>query len=357
MLRRNFLNLGVLAVNSIPVVTTRSAHTEKGKTQIKLTTLVATATFFVVAEPLPSIALDEDLVEELRLGFREAATRADLGEAIQALSTFGGTPGISSASFNVAGIGNGDDLDHTTSKIAPSHTFGPIFGFKPYGEITLGYLNSKQTLNFDAGTVANVNIETMSVLGGIGIDFDIAEGMVFRPIVLAGHAWSGDNTHIRGPFAEEFETAGDGIVFDVALNSSILGGAIVLEYDGTFAGDIRFNSQLRYNYLFQRVVSASDKVLETEGDFGVLTALVEFDGPMDAKLFGRNLRWIGFVSNTYLSDNTSDALGFSLFFELGGGIELVDMNVVSGIEGISILASAIVGDNVVGWKSGLSLEF
>jgi hypothetical protein len=50
-------------------------------------------------------------------------------------------------------------------------------------------------------------------------------------------------------------------------------------------------------------------------------------------------------------------LGLDYFFELGGGLEIVDRDVVAGIEGVSLRASQITGDGVTGFPPGAQLEF
>ena len=71
---------------------------------------------------------------------------------------------------------------------------------------------------------------------------------------------------------------------------------------------------------------------------------------------GRDLRWLAFASGTYIPA-AKDAVGFSSFAELGGGIELVERGLVAGVDGLSLRVSAILGDDVHGWSAGLALEF
>jgi len=42
---------------------------------------------------------------------------------------------------------------------------------------------------------------------------------------------------------------------------------------------------------------------------------------------------------------------------LGGGIELEDDTLLRGLEGVSLRASALVGERVTGWSLGISLSF
>ncbi len=315
----------------------------------------------------PAAAQDQDLVDLFREAFRTSATRSDLGNAFQSLTIFGAARGITAANFNVED--GGSELDLGATKLGPSHSFDwePVEGVRPYVEGTFGYLNTEQTVDFDlapfadpseGATRASVDIDTFTFLGGVGAEIALAAGTVARPIFLAGYSHTSDEGDVTGPLAPEIAAAGDGIVFDVRINSVLLGGALEIEHGRSFeARDINLLGRVRYTHLFDNVVSASDPVLDTDGDFGVLSSGVELDGPTGLTVFGRELRWIGFAANTYLPGAQNDALGFSFFFELGGGIEIVDREVISGIEGVSLRGSGIVGDNVTGWSAGLSIEF
>jgi len=298
--------------------------------------------------------------EELRRAIRDAAAASKLSEFYQALTVFGATPGVSAANY-YGHDQEGERFTISNYKVSPSHTFDPVHGISPYVEGSLGYLSSDQTFVIDLGakdpTLGNVDIRTFGILGGVGADIELFEGTHLRPILLGGYTHIWDNDNVSGPFADEVREAGKGILFDVRIDSYLLGGALELVHSRVVGDDIRFDGSVRYNQLYVNSFDASDSVLEKDGTFGVFTAGGEFNGPTGWTLLGRELRWIGYATNTYLPGTQTDSLGFSYFFELGGGMEIVDRNIVSGIEGVSLRTSAIVGDNVVGWTAGLSLEF
>ncbi len=303
--------------------------------------------------------------QELRQLLEDAADRSNLSQAFQALSILNVTPGISSAAFYV-GDDTGKDDEIDSYKYSPSRTFEPVYGVKPYVEGTVGYLLGK---NFDVSaelsdkgqTTSSIDIRTLSFLGGVGAEFDLFDGTVIRPILLAGYSRIWDSSRTRGPDSQTLDNAGKGIIFDAWLNTALVGGAVELEHVGYFdpQTDIDYVANVRYNQLYANTFSASNSVLEGSSTFGVLTARAEFSGPVwGVSLLDRELRWIGFASNTYLpGDDETDALGFGYFFEVGGGLKLVDREVIKGLEGVAFRTSALFGGNVYGWTAGLSLEF
>lgn len=303
-------------------------------------------------EPLPFSP------EELRTGLRESA--GGLKNLYQELSIIGTTPGISAANFRPT-HDSSDPLDIDTYKLAPKYAFDiGIDGFRPYIEGTFGYVNSDQTLNFgDSDGMANrldLDTRTLSLLGGAGAEFDIASGTILRPMLLLGYSRTSNNTASSGPVGDLFHEAGKGLLVDFKIHSLLYGGALEIEQNHRWDNDVGLTANLRYNYLVDDSYRASDPELEGRNDFSVMTAAAELNGPTDLALFGRPLRWIGFVTGTYLPE-IKDDIGFDYFVEIGGGIEIVDGGVIPGIDGMSLRGSGLVGDGVKGWSVGLAAEF
>ncbi|WP_118136696.1 hypothetical protein [Oceanicella sp. SM1341] len=295
-------------------------------------------------------------VPELREAFRNAARETDLVSGLLALTVFGATPGISTATFDVD---DGDEF--STYRISPSRAFDAGFtGARVYLEGSLGYLAGGQgediSIEVAEPTRVGFDFTTFSALGGAGLEFDLAQGTVLRPILLAGYSYTDVDAEFSGPEAGLLSAAGKGILWDAHLHNFIFGGALALQHDESFAGDLNLQARMRYTHYVARSFSATDSVLVGTRDFGVLVGAAELDGPTGLNVVGRQLRWIGFTTGTFLPGR-SDALGFNYFVELGGGLELVDPDMVSGVEGVSLRGSGLLGNGVYGWSLGLSLEF
>lgn len=305
---------------------------------------------------LPFAARAESLRDEIR----QQARDDNLGNMYQSLSIFNGTPGISAANYYSEG------LDLNTYKLPLAYSLDPfesglLRGTALYGELTIGYLYGHQRflseLEDQGTTVINADYRTFTGLAGVGLDLPLHDTLVLRPILLAGYSYIKNDADFSGAHAELMKEATRGILFDFDVHSVLLGGAAELGYDRRFAEGLRLTGNLRYNHFVDIGVAASDSALKETGDFGVLTGGAELSGPTPVTLFGRELRWIGFTNGTGFVGQQSAALGFQYFFEIGGGVQLVDREVVRGLEGVSLRSSAIVGENVTGWTIGLALEF
>jgi hypothetical protein len=132
---------------------------------------------------------------------------------------------------------------------------------------------------------------------------------------------------------------------------------VEIQHEAALPGDVRLTAHLRYNHLYANAIDSSDDLLERSTTFGVLTASTELDGPLHTTMLGHDLRWISFAAHTSFPGRASDSLGFSYFFEVGGGLELVDPALVRGVEGLSLRLSTLVGDGVTGWSVAAKLAF
>ena len=175
--------------------------------------------------------------------------------------------------------------------------------------------------------------------------------------MLAGYSHIEQDSRFSGAAGGLLEDAGDGFLFNLHVHEALVGGALEISHQRQLSGDIQLTANLRYNHLYAEAFAASDDVLETSSNFGVVTARAELDGPLGATALGRDLRWISFAANTSFPGRASDSLGFSYFFEVGGGLEIVDRSVARGVEGLSLRLSTLVGDGVTGWSVAAKLEF
>ena len=302
---------------------------------------------------------------ELREALRTAAEEVDYGSFVQGLTGFAALPGVSAANFTIQAEDPGiSDVQASKIVLPLTYEFSDtrIFGYPLYTELTLGYFHADQQIDdFLSGVPAQAgvdsNVDTFSAVGGIGLTFDLDQHTTLRPLVLIGYSYISQDSKFSGPGGQILDAASDGFLFNLHENVALTGGAVELEHRRDVGSDLKLTGNIRYNQLFAETFQASDDLLETSGTFGVLTAFARLDGPLPFQAFGRDLRWITFASNSTLTGTSSRSIGFDYFFELGGGLEVVDDQVIRGIEGVSLQASALLGDRVTGWSVGVQLEF
>lgn len=313
-------------------------------------------------QPDPVAAQATDQIRDI---FRDAARKAQVGEAAQALTGFSALPGVSAARFLIDDDSDGASDSKATKLLLPlAHEvedIGPP-GLSLHTELTLGYLELDQDIgDVASGTILETSFDTrsqvFSAIGGLGVGYALGCCTTLKPMALIGYSRIEQDTDFSGPGAALLDAATDGILFNYTMDLALLGGAVEIADRRPLPHDLRFTGNLRYNHLYARAFRASDPVLETSSHFGVITGLAQLDGPTGAQAFGRDLRWIGFATHSSFPGNSDRALGFDYLFELGGGVEIVDREVVEGIEGLSLRASVLGGNGVIGWSAGFKLQF
>jgi hypothetical protein len=293
------------------------------------------------------------------LGPEGVARSEGLGRAFQTFSIFGGTPGVAAAKFY-------SDFDLNNFQFPITHTFEPIEGgyfngIAPYAELTLDYLTGDQTfpLIHDANSPSSVKLSfnAWSALAGGGFDVPLGNGFRLRPILLGGYSHVGGDANFFGPNSVLFRSLVGGILSNASLNSALVGGALELIYETQFRGDLMFRTQIRYNELAALVTSASSNALNQNGSFGLANASIVLSGPTDWHIAANSIRWLGYAKGTWLPNTNPAVLGFNAFAEIGGGLQVIAPNVIRGVQGGTVRASAIVGPGVTGWLVSAALDF
>ena len=300
--------------------------------------------------------------DDLRDLARSLVRQSGLGEQFQGLSTFAALPGISAARFEPKEQGAVDSqIDRLVVPLSHQFQTPRFLGGAPYLEVTLGY--SRFTEAFELASTDGQpsdlkrDLKLYTGLAGLGWGFALGERTFLRPTALLGYSYLSDDADLDGPDGDRIEGILDGILLNIEAHELLYGGALGLEHAQTLPWDLGLTTSARYNHLWAETLSASDDALDGSGNFGVLTAAATLDGPLYLALGGRDLRWLAFVTHSRFPGNSGEALGFEYFSEVGGGLRIVDRGVVAGVDGISLRASYITGDNVQGFSFGGQLEF
>ena len=297
--------------------------------------------------------------QTVTLGPQGVTQSEGLGRAFQTFSIFGGTPGIAAARYY-------SNFDLNSFQLPISHSFVPIeggflSGVAPYAEITLGYLTGSQTfpLTSDGNSPTSVKLSfnAFSALAGGGIDVPLGSGFKVRPIVLAGYSYVGGDATFYGPNSVLARSQVSGILSDASLNSVLLGGALELIYETSLRGDMNLKAQVRYNELVALVTGASSSALQDSGTFGVANASLTLTGPTGWHIANNAVRWLGYAKGTWLPETNPSLLGFNAYAELGGGLQIIAPDVIRGVQGATVRASAIAGPGVTGWLVSAALNF
>lgn len=348
----------------------------------------------VIMQGLPPAA--SQTIEDLRDAFSDSAQAGNFVAIFQAISIFGASPGVSGAAYTFQAEPDAEKTKINLFKVPTTHEFRPTniclggagrsvaslaevasfdetddgaFGqratdpgahcIRPYAELSLSYLQAEETAPIPAfgDLEIDFDITTLTALAGTGLSIPISKGTLFRPILLFGYSRVTDDSDVSGEFAGVINAAAGGILFDVEINSLILGAAAELRHEHTLTNGIGLEGRLRYNHVLSDVLSASDRSLEQTNDFGVLAANLDARAKTDQTLFSRDLYVLGSVGGTYFPGEQGERIGTDYYYEVGAGLEISEDRIIQGVNGFELFGRYIFGDGVTGYKLGFSVAF
>jgi hypothetical protein len=340
--------------------------------------LFITCIYTAVSAPVSAQALsskDVDMITAMAGQAKNDPTTLislnEYGSFIQAVSGPFSLPGMISTSFqaNRGILGKGE----FTRLVAPlSHSFDNLEydGFTPYAEVTFSFTDQQQIELWMEGMPIQMmvehNIKTTSIMTGVGVDFELMEGLIIRPLVHLGWSRIKDRstqvatTNGRMTMMQQMfrDLTGDG-VFKWEVDQFQYGPAIEAKYNKNAGDDIEVNAGLRLTQLNIKTISTSTPGLEESSKFHSISGNLELDGPTSVNVLGWDMRWQYFMGATRFDTATKNALKFSWLGEIGTGIFFVDSQEDNSyVETVGFTGSVIVGDNDVdGWTIGAKATF
>ena len=289
----------------------------------------------------------------------------EYGNFIQAASGPFSLPGVSSASFQVSRGTQLGDGEFSRIVLPVSHSFESLAfgGITPYLEATLSYTEQKQNEWWMKDTpmqmMVSHNIETSSIMGGLGVDFEPVEGLAIRPIVHLGWSRIKDNSNPTTAMGQDFrEAVGEGL-FIWEVDQLQYGPALEAEYTTIVGNEIKVLADLRVTQLNVETTATNTPGLEASSKFHSVNGNFELDGPTSMSIYSRDVHWQYCMAAVHFDEATSDALGFSWLSEIGAGLSLVDSQQdLAFVEALGLRGSVIFGDNdVSGWTIGITAIF
>jgi hypothetical protein len=250
------------------------------------------------------------------------------------------------------------DTDIDLLKIPVTHTFGEEEDvLRPQIRGVLGNLKSTRSIETGGpGSVADFSrLEVMT--------FGLSGGVVYRAwkelriTPLVGLAYS--NVKRRYDFNNSFSQTNLQPFDKDAFNTSVdvMTYTPTLEVDYTFKeGATTLIPKVRYSHLFNDSVSSESSVIDVNSDSGMLQSFFDVNTPLGYSVFGQDLGLHPFIVRTDLFGTAKDARGPNYFHELGADLTFTDSN-RKLLEGFSVGASYIFGDDFTGYRIGVGLIF
>ena len=269
-------------------------------------------------------------------------------------------PDVTASSLTIS-RGGQEDTGLQTTQFGLGFTVDPDFPL--YLEGFLGYSRYDPRFVFSEGEKKSylpTRWNNFSGTVGVGWDFPIIEGLVFRPILNAALGHVESDVSLIGRLLELKYNRELAFLDRGRMNAYGLGGSLMLDLNIPRPG-YEVDLELRYTDIRLSTFGDTSSLVRGEAEAKTFNVWGRVRWPMDAEMFGRPLRWVvDFSHSRFFGDQV--ALGFDHLTKVGGGIELNVGRYELGIwdfnmQSIRIVARYLFGQNVSGASIGLAVSF
>lgn len=269
-------------------------------------------------------------------------------------------PDVTASSLSIS-RGGQEDTGLQTTQFGLGFTVDPDFPL--YLEGFLGYSRYDPRFIFSEGQKKSflpTRWNNFSGTVGVGWDFPIIEGLVFRPILNASLGHVETDVSLLGRLLELKFDRELAFLQRGRMNAYGLGGSLMLDLSIPRPG-YEIDLELRYTDIRLSTFGDTSRLVRGEAEAKTLNLWGRVRWPMDAEMFGRPLRWVvDFSHSRFFGDQV--ALGFDHLTKVGGGIEMnvgrYELGVFDfNMQSIRIVARYLFGQNVSGASVGLAVSF
>ncbi|MFO0184592.1 MAG: hypothetical protein ACK53N_17235 [Alphaproteobacteria bacterium] len=269
-------------------------------------------------------------------------------------------PDVTASSLSIS-RGGQEDTGLQTTQFGLGFTVDPDFPL--YLEGFLGYSRYDPRFVFSEGEKKSylpTRWNNFSGTVGVGWDFPIIEGLVFRPILNAALGHVESDVSLIGRLLELKYNRELAFLDRGRMNAYGLGGSLMLDLNIPRPG-YEVDLELRYTDIRLSTFGDTSSLVRGEAEAKTFNVWGRVRWPMDAEMFGRPLRWVvDFSHSRFFGDQV--ALGFDHLTKVGGGIEMNVGRYELGVwdfnmQSIRIVARYLFGQNVSGASIGLAVSF
>jgi hypothetical protein len=196
----------------------------------------------------------------------------------------------------------------------------------------------------------------VSVSGGIGWDFPVAQDLKFRPVLNLSYGRVQTDGSVAGFVLEEL--TGEEIEFLTGgtLNAFGVGGTLMLDYE-RYRPNGEVDVELRYTYINLNSTSKSSTAVQGSSDAQSASLWMRWRAPTSMSALGKPVRYVLEAARTEFLGDLRGVLGFTALNSLGVGLELD-----SSAQDIIVTRTRLVvryqfGGNVDGASIGMALSF
>jgi hypothetical protein len=235
----------------------------------------------------------------------------------------------------------------------------PVYGVPLYLEGYFGAATYDPTFVVaDSTASAQVAADWTSyaATGGIGVDFPVAERVIFRPIFN----FSIGRVISEATVLTQFRSADAGVASefleDGHLNAIGLGGAAMLAYQMR-SPEVEVDAEIRYTLMWLNSIGGTSAGVDGTADASALGFWGRVRVPTGLMVFDRPLRGVFQLAHSQFLGDQADVLGFDYLTKVGAGLELDVGALDLPLERARLVVSYVFGEKISGVSFGIGFSF
>jgi hypothetical protein len=263
--------------------------------------------------------------------------------------------GVFSFDSDAPGVG---DTEIDLIKIPLTHTFGDQDEvLRPQIRGVLGSLESKRSIATGApGSIDDFSrLEVLTAGLSGGFVYRAWRELRITPLVGAAYSHLKRRYDYNNSFSQQNLFPYDREAFNTSVDVMTYSPSVEVDY--TFnVGGTTLIPKMRYAHLFNDSVSSKSSAIDVSSDSGMLQTFLDVETPLGYSVYGQALGIHPFIVRTDVFGSAKDARGPNYFHEVGADLTFKDSQ-RKLLEGFSVGASYIFGDNFTGYRIGVGLLF
>jgi hypothetical protein len=282
-----------------------------------------------------------------------------VNEVVNGVTIFTSQDTASSGVFSFESDAPGvTDTDIDLIKIPLTHTFGDEEDvLRPQVRGVLGSLESKRSIATGGpGTIddfSRLEVLTAGISGGFV--YRAWRELRITPLIGAAYSHIKRRYDYNNSFSQTNLMPFDREAFNTSVDVMTYSPSVEVDY--TFrSGETTLIPKMRYAHLFNDSVSSESSVIDVSSDSGMLQSFIDIETPLGYSLFGQALGLHPFLVRTDVFGSAKEARGPNYFHEVGADLTFKDSS-RKILEGFSVGASYIFGDDFSGYRIGVGLIF
>lgn len=325
---------------------------------MKCAVRLAALIMFIAVLAQPSVG---QVIEELRGELRDILRSMHFADSFVGLVVLSDELELGSATYRFSNV---EDTEISSFALPFHHTFhiGKKDDPAIYLEGVVGYAKANEGTDDIYGgelpeyrTSIDADWITYGGIVGIGIEFPLIEGLTVSPIGHIGLSHLKSDADYGGPGAAFTAAIADGIAFNWDALAILFGSAVRVDWKYPIDEDHTFSLLARYDLRWTNTLREDDKAQDFSARSQLLTLRTDLVGPTGLDVFGRRLGWRATAG--YRRFVEGELFEVKDFVQFGGSLELDMADSVPLAHILSLDATVILGNDMVGWSVGLGLSF